>query len=126
MPIQTPVHHNQESYKKLSDNCRKLLPNILHSLYISKVFTVFDKLKSIKNKKIGVTQYKLFNILQGLYNKKLSLTYSLLKSNDKNKLLSQTINFNSILAISKRLRARALQYGFRKLISQPRKLDENK
>ncbi len=126
MPIQIPVHHNQESYKKLSDNCRKLLPNILHSLYISKVFTVFDKLKSIKNKKIGVTQYKLFNILQGLYNKKLSLTYSLLKSNDKNKLLSQTINFNSILAISKRLRARALQYGFRKLISQPRKLDENK
>lgn len=126
MPIQTPVHHNQESYKKLSDNCRKLLPNILHSLYISKVFTVFDKLKSIKNKKIGVTQYKLFNILQGLYNKKLSLTYSLLKSNDKNKLLSQTINVNSILAISKRLRARALQYGFRKLLSQPRKLDENK
>ncbi len=123
MPIQTPVHHNQESYKKLSDNCRKLLPNILHSLYISKVFTVFDQLKSIKNKKIGSTQCILFNILQGLYNKKLSLTYSLLKSHYKNKLLSQTINVNSILAISKRLRARALQYGFRKLISQPKKLD---
>lgn len=122
MPIQTPVLHNQENYNKISDNCRKLLPNILHSLYISKVFTPFDKLKLIKNKKIGVTQCKLFNILQGLYNKKLSLAYTLLKSHSKNKLLSQTINMNSILVISKRLRARALQYAFRKFISQPRKL----
>jgi len=77
----------------------------------------------IKNKKIGVTQCKLFNITQGLYNKKLSLAYSLLKSHSKNKLLCQTINMNSILVISKLLRAKALQYGFRKLISQPRKLD---